>query len=417
MPDVSFSGIVIVSAVAFAAPFVLGLFPRLRFPAVVVEIVLGILLGPSVLGWVHADLVIRVLAVVGLGFLLFVSGLEVELGHLRGPRLRLPAIGLAISLALGLAIGLLLRAGGLIQSPLLIAITLSATSLGLVVPVLKDSGNAGSDFGQLVIAGSTVADFGAVILLTLFFSGESSGLATKLLLLGTFFLLVLVAGASLAGAGRSMRVSSELIRLQDTTAQIRVRGAVLVLMAFLALAARFGLETILGAFLAGVMLGAVDRDATMNHPHFRLKLEGIAFGFVVPIFFVASGIEFDAKAVFGRPSTLVLVPIFLAALLIVRGVPALLYRPLVGDRKTAAAALLQGTSLPFIVATTIIGRSLGLISPATSGALIAAGLLSVLIFPLAALTILRRPEVDAPPLVKTGPEVDPALVGRRRSEP
>ena len=415
MPDVSFSGLVIVSAVAFAAPFLLGLFPRLRFPAVVVEIVVGIVLGPSVLGWVHADLVIQVLSVVGLGFLLFVSGLEVELDRLRGPRLRLPAMGLIISLALGLVIGLLLRAGGLIQSPLLIAITLSATSLGLVVPVLKDSGNAASDFGQLVIAGSTVADFGAVILLTLFFSGESSGLATKLVLLGTFFLLVLVAGGSLAGLGRSMRISSELMQLEDTTAQIRVRGAVLVLMAFLALAARFGLETILGAFLAGVMLGAVDRGATMNHPHFRLKLEGIAFGFVVPIFFVASGIQFDAKAVFGKPSTLVLVPIFLAALLIVRGVPALLYRPLVGDRKAVAAALLQGTSLPFIVATTMIGRTLGLISGATSGALIAAGLLSVLIFPLAALTVLRRAEAGVPPAPQTE-YIDPALSGRRRSE-
>src|SRR6266508_3752782 len=371
MPDVSFSGLVIVSAVGFAAPFLLGLFPRLRFPAVVVEIVLGIVLGPSVLGWVHADLVIQVLSVVGLGFLLFVSGLEVELGRLQGPRLRLP--------------------------------------------VLKDSGNAGSDFGQLVIAGRTVADFGAVILLTLFFSGESNGLATKLLLLGTFFLLVLVAGGSLAGLGRSMRISSELMQLEDTTAQIRVRGAVLVLMAFLALAARFGLETILGAFLAGVMLGAVDRGATMNHPHFRLKLEGIAFGFVVPIFFVASGIQFDAKAVFGKPSTLVLVPIFLAALLIVRGVPAVLYRPLVGDRKAAAAALLQGTSLPFIVATTMIGRSLGLISAATSGALIAAGLLSVLIFPLAALTVLRRAEAGGPPAPQTE-DIDPALSGRRRSE-
>lgn len=416
MPDVSFSGLVIVSAVAFAAPFLLGLFPRVRFPAVVVEIVLGIVLGPSVLGWVHPDLVIQVLSVVGLGFLLFVSGLEVELGRLRGPRLRLPATGLVISLVLGLIIGFLLGAGGLIQSPLLIAITLSATSLGLVVPVLKDSGNAGSDFGQLVIAGSTVADFGAVILLTLFFSGESSGLATKLLLLGTFFLLVLVAGGSLAGLGRSMRISSELMQLEDTTAQIRVRGAVLVLMAFLALAARFGLETILGAFLAGVMLGTVDRGATMNHPHFRLKLEGIAFGFVVPIFFVASGIQFDVKAVFGKPSTLVLIPIFLAALLIVRGVPALLYRPLVGDRKAAAAALLQGTSLPFIVATTMIGRSLGLITAAISGALIAAGLLSVLIFPLAALTVLRGAATAASPAPPTELDIDPALSGRRRDE-
>jgi len=131
---------------------------------------------------------------------------------------------------------------------------------------------------------------------------------------------------------------------------------------------------------------------------------------------VASGIQFDAKAVFGKPSTLVLVPIFLAALLIVRGIPALLYRPLVGDRKAVAAALLQGTSLPFIVATTMIGRSLGLISAATSGALTAAGLLSVLTFPLAALTVLRRAEAGVPPAPRTESDIDPAWFGRRGSE-
>src|SRR5439155_17551736 len=177
-------GLLIVSAVAFLAPMALGVFPRIRLPAVVLEIVIGILIGPSALGWVKPDLPIQILSVIGLGFLLFLAGLEVDPAHLRGRLLRLPLAGFVLSLAIGVGIGLILHASGQVRSPLLIGITLVATSLGLVVPVLKDAGQSSTDFGQLVIAGGTVADFGAVILLTLFFSGEASGVGTKLLLLG-----------------------------------------------------------------------------------------------------------------------------------------------------------------------------------------------------------------------------------------
>lgn len=388
--EVSFSGLVIVMAVAFLAPFVLGLFPKVALPAVVLEIVLGIVIGPSVLGWVEDDLLIQILSVMGLGFLLFVSGLEVELDRLRGRVLRLPAIGFVVSLGLSVLIGLILRGTGQVDSPLLIAIALISTSLGLVVPVLKDAGQAETDFGQLVIAGATLADFGAVILLTLFFSEESSGIGSTLLLLGIFFALVVVVGFSVAEVGRLPRIAGELMRLADTTAQIRIRGSVLLLVGFLFLASRFGLEVILGAFLAGVILGRVDRRATMDHPQFRHKLEGIAYGFVVPVFFVSSGIEFDLRSLFADAGTLLLVPMFLVGLLIVRGTPALLYRPVVGNRMTAAAGLLQATSLPLIVTTAMIGRSLGVIDEATSAALIAAGLLSVLIFPILAITALQK---------------------------
>jgi Kef-type K+ transport system membrane component KefB len=390
VPDVSFNGLVIVSAVAFAAPLTLGLFPRLRLPAVVLEIVLGIAIGPSGLGWVTLDLPIQVLSVIGLGFLLFLAGLEIEVGHLRGRLLRLPLAGFAVSLGLGVAVGFALHATGQVKSPLLVGIMLSATSLGLVVPVLKDAGQASTDFGQLVIAGGTVADFGAVILLTLFFSGQASGIGTKLVLLAIFVMLIAAVGLSVARAGRSMRVSAVLLRLQDTTAQIRVRGAMLLLLAFVALASRFGLEAILGAFLAGVILAMVDRDAMMTHPHFRTKLEGIGYGFLVPVFFVSSGLQFDLHALTSKVSTLLLVPVFAAALLLVRGVPALLYRPVVGNRRAAAAALLQATSLPFIVAAVRIGMDLGLVRPGTGAALVAAGLLSVLVFPLVALSLLRE---------------------------
>jgi Kef-type K+ transport system membrane component KefB len=179
-------------------------------------------------------------------------------------------------------------------------------------------------------------------------------------------------------------------RLADTTAQIRVRGAVLLLIGIVALAERFGLETILGAFMAGVVLRSVDRSA-MAHPNFHVKLDAIGYGFVIPVFFVSSGMSFDASALFSSPSTVLRVPIFLVALLLVRAAPALLYRPVLRDGgRVAAAGLLQATSLPFIVAATQIGTTLGIVTAATSAALIAAGLLSVVIFPATALSLLGR---------------------------
>jgi Kef-type K+ transport system membrane component KefB len=396
MPDVSLSGLAIVSAVAFAIPLFLGLVPRLRLPSVVLEIVAGIVIGPAVLGWVKPDLPIQILALIGLAFLLFLAGLEIELDHLRGRVLRLTGFAFACSFVLALVAGYLLHAAGLVTSPLLIAIILASTSLGIIIPLLKDAGESTSQFGQLVIAGGSIADFGAIILLSLFFSKEARGVGAQIVLLGGFALLAAAVALVLFRAERSSRISQVLLRLQDTTAQIRVRGAFILLVAFAALAQHLGLEVILGAFLAGAILTIVDRDQVMTHPEFRTKLSAAGFGIFVPVYFVSSGVNYHLHALLAGPSTIARVPLFLLALLIIRGLPALLYRPALGDRRSLVAGLLQATSLPFIVAASQIGQELHLITAATSAALIAAGLLSVLIFPLAALTILRGALQTAP---------------------
>ncbi len=390
MTEVHFTNLLIVAAVGFSAPLILGLAPGLRLPAVVLEIVAGIIVGPSGLGWVEIDIPVDVLSVIGLAFLLFLAGLEIDLKRLRGRTLKLTSLGFVLSLAIGIAAGLALQAGDFVSSPLLIGIILTSTSLGVIVPVLKDSGEIGSDFGQLVIAASSIADFGSIILLTLFFSGDpSTGTDTKLILLGGFAALIAALGFALSKAGRLRTVSALLVRLQDTTAQIRVRGAFVLLLGFAALAEDLGLETILGAFAAGALLSLIDRDEQMTHPEFRLKLEAIGFGVFIPIFFVSSGVKFDLDALFSSASTVARVPLFLLALVLARGLPALLYRGTLGTRKTIIAGLLQATSLPFIVAATAIGQELGLITVASSAALIAAGLLSVVIFPLLGLSLLR----------------------------
>ncbi|MEU6070765.1 cation:proton antiporter [Streptomyces sp. NPDC047082] len=389
MPDVSFVNLFAVTLVALLAPFLLGLAPKVRIPAVVLEIVAGIVLGPSALGWIRADLPVQIVALLGLAFLLFLAGLEIDVDRLRGRLLGSALLGYAITVVLGVAAGVAFGAADWVHSPVLVAVTLSATSLGLVVPVLQDAGRVNTDLGQITIAASSVADFAAVLLLSLFFSGSGGSTGSRVVLLVAFAALVAVAAVAVGLAGRSMRVGDVLLRLQDTTAQIRVRAAVVLLVAFVALAEKFGLESILGAFLAGGVVGLVDRESA-SHPHFRIKLEAIGYGFVIPVFFVASGLRLDLRGLLASPSALLRVPVFLLALLVVRGVPALLYRRSVGNRSSLAVALLQATSLPFLVTATQVGVASGLMTPVTAAALVCAGLLSVLLFPVSALALLRK---------------------------
>jgi Kef-type K+ transport system membrane component KefB len=399
MPEVSFTNLLVISAVAALAPLVGGFVPRLGVPAVVLEIVVGLVLGPSGLGWVDVDLPVQILALFGLAFLLFLAGMEIDLHRLRGRLLRLAVLGYVATLVVGLGAGAGFRAVGWVSEPLLLAIALSATSLGLVVPVLKDAGQVDTEVGQVTIAAATVADFAAIVLLSLFFSTAGGGTGAKLVLLAAFLTVVVAIWFTVRAAGRSMRLGEVLVRLQDTTAEIRIRFAVVLLVGFTLLAERFGLESILGAFLAGAVVSLLDRDSS-SHPHFRTKLDAVGYGFVIPVFFVSSGVRLDLNGLIANPAALARVPLILLALLLVRGLPALLVLRTTGPRSTAAIGLLQATSLPFIVTATQIGMVLGKISSVTGAALICAGLLSVLVFPSAALGLLgargdeRTPAAD-----------------------
>ncbi|MEQ1728747.1 MAG: cation:proton antiporter [Vicinamibacterales bacterium] len=385
----SFIGLVIVCVVAFLAPLVSHVIPRARVPAIVLEILAGIVIGPSVLNWVQMDEPIRVLSTLGLAFLLFLAGLELELRLLVGRRLELASMGFIASAVLAYAISLGLHALGLVESSLLVAICLSATALGIIAPILKDANESGSEFGQLVIAASSIADFATILALSLLFSRESGSVGVKLVLIGGFLMVSVVVVVAMVAAERWSALTTLLLRQQDSTAQIRIRGAFLLLVGFAAMAGGLGLEAILGAFIAGAMLSLLDHDYARTHPKFHDKLEAIGYGVFIPVFFVATGLRFDTGALFANAGTIVRVPIFLAALLIVRGAPALLYRPLVGSRRAFVAGLLQATSLPFIVATTTIGLELRELTDSNASALVAAGLLSVVVFPMTAVWLLR----------------------------
>ena len=390
MEETSFHSLAIVAAVGFLVPLLLGFVPRLRVPSVVLEIAVGAVLGPSALGWVEVDEPVRIFARLGLASLLFLAGMEIELDRLRGGLLRIALKGFLLSLLLSIGFCSALGVVGLLETPLFVAIILASSSIGIVIPLLQDAGELSTPFGQTVIVGISIADFGMIFLLTLLFSAQGAGAGKTALLLGMVGLLCVLIAVGAAGLGRWRRLSETLERLQDTTAMIRVRGAALLLIVFVALVERLGLELMVGAFAAGVLLGHMDRDSRSTHPQFHMNLQAVGFGVFIPVFFVTSGIQLDLGALLAGGSTLATVAIFLVGLLIVRGIPALIYRRIAGPRLTVVAGLLQATSLPFLVAGARIGVELGRMSQTTATALVAAGMLSVLIFPPAALSLLQR---------------------------
>lgn len=222
MSTAGVSGLLVISMIALAAPVLAAGVQRARVPEVVIEIVAGIVVGPSVLGWVKIDQPVGLVALLGLAFLLFLAGLEVDLKVITR-RLRAPLAGYAASLLLGSAAGLAFHAAGWVRSPLFLAITLSSSSLGLVVPVLADARQARTLLGQLIIAGATIAEFGAITLLSLFFSATRAGTASNAITFGIFGVATAAVGLTLSRADRSLRLDAVLTRLQDTTAEIRVR--------------------------------------------------------------------------------------------------------------------------------------------------------------------------------------------------
>ncbi|MBM3675584.1 MAG: cation:proton antiporter [Actinobacteria bacterium] len=397
--EVEFGQLLGVMAVAVSVPLLLGLVPRLPIPASVVEIVAGIVIGPAVLGWVEPDQVIVVLAKLGVGVLLFLAGIELDFRLLRGRPLKLGIAAFALSLGIGLACTMPLGVADVIIDPLFVTVVLSATALGIVMPVLKDTGQVSTKFGTIVIATCTVAEFGSIVALSMLFSGSgSSHPAQTMAKLAVLALAVLVIAVVAARATDHPRFNTVLRRLENTSSQIRVRIAVLILIGLLVLAADLKLDAILGAFLAGALLAALGEKGPANDDigHFRHKVEGIGFGFFVPVFFVSTGLGFPLDELFSDSSALLRIPLFLVLLLAARGLPALLLRRDLAPTQLLPAALLQATSLSFIVVATEIGVSTGELRPINAASLLAAGMCSVLVFPASAVALLRRKPAEVP---------------------
>jgi len=401
---ISFSSLLIVGAVAVAVPLFLGLVPAVKVPAVVLEILGGILVGPTVLGWVHLDVAVRVIADLGLGFLLFMAGFEIDLRRFDRRILILVSRAFVLSLALALLVAYGLQLGGQVRDGLLVGITLVSTSLGVLVPILHDAGQTETTFGRVIMAAGSLAELAPLVLLSVFFSASSKNPGVDLGLLAGFVGLtaVIVVVTQRVRAWGPLREVVQ--RLENTSSQLRVRLAITFALAFSAVAEHFGLATILGAFLAGVIVRRTD-ETPASQQEFQGKLEAIGFGFLIPVFFVSTGVGLDITALFHSTRAIILVPVFLVALLVVRGLPALLYVRVVGRTRAVAAGFMQATSLTFIVVATVIGVQTGHQRTSTAAALVVAGLLSVVIYPPVALRMLKS---AAGRPVSPAPEMDPS---------
>jgi Kef-type K+ transport system membrane component KefB len=387
--------LVIVLAVAAAIPLLLGLLPRLHVPAALVEIVAGVAIGPVVLSWVHTDDAISVLAVLGLSFLLFLAGFEVDVHRFRGKVGRQVAVGLMASVILAGGIAVAFATSGMRGGPF-IAIALMATSLGMMLPVLADAGALHRPIGIIAVAGASAGEVAAVVALSLGAGGKDMALSGRLLLLALLVALLIAIGAVIVGAEHVGRIAGVINRLADTTAQIRIRLTVLLVAGFALAAEGLGFEAILGAFLAGILIRTLDPDPKISHPRYPVKLEAIGFGLLIPVFFIASGINLDVTSLIENPSALAGVPVFVLALLIVRGLPVLAFRPQLSGKELVAVGLLQATSLQFLLTVSTIGTAMGIVEEATAAALVAAGVVSVLIFPSLAVRLLTSSDTSAP---------------------
>ena len=392
MPDGSF---VAVAVVAFTAPLLRELAPALLVPAVVLELLGGILIGPHVLGIAESTQAVELFSTIGLAALLFLAGREIDVARLRGALLRRASGSFVIAFVIGAAIGGILYALELVEAPLLIAVILVATSLSVIIVPLRDAGETETRFGQAVIATAAFAEFGAVILLSFLFSTERGGFETEIVHLAVFGLAAFVVFLVLAHGPRVERLRTAMERLQEGSAQIRVRGDFALLAIVVGLAIELGLESILAAFAVGVIRGMTSSRESDDAGLEDAKLDAVALGIFVPFFFVGSGIDFRVDELTGSAEALLLVPGFVIAFLAVHMIPAVSLARAAERPYAIAEGLLTATSLSFVIVATQIGLELQILKPDTATAMVGAGLATVIFFPALALRrIKHRPGSD-----------------------
>jgi Kef-type K+ transport system membrane component KefB len=374
------SSLFVVAMVAALAPLVVALLARLRVPQVVVLIVGGVLIGPQVLGWAEPAS-IGLVANVGLGFLFLLAGYELDLTLFRQKAGRLALVGWAVTVVLALVVVGLLEATGLVRAFVPVSLALTTTALGTLLPILRENDMLGGAFGRYVLAAGAVGEFLPVVAIAIFLGthGKFLGLIS-LCAVGVLALLLTLAPRLVPG--RVIRIMREG---ENATAQTTLRWTLALLLFLLVVAEDFGLDVVLGAFLAGVVL---HRWAPGDVHALEEKLDAVGYGFFIPVFFVASGMGLDMRSIVEAPGRLIL---FFVLLLTVRGLPTLLiYRTVLPLAQRVELVFLTATALPVLVALSAIGLATGTMLPENAAALVGAGVLSVLAFPAAAVAIHRR---------------------------
>jgi Kef-type K+ transport system membrane component KefB len=354
-------------------------------PVVVIELGLGILIGPQVLGLADVNAFTKFFADLGLGMLFFFAGYEIDIARIRGEPLRLGVFGWLLSLAIAYAIGGVLAAFGVVLSLVFVGSALSTTAIGTLLPVLSDTGELRTRFGTYLLAAGAAGEFGPILLITLVLSAQSP-LHNALILVAFVALAVLVAVAAIRSSRHSVPLFERTI---EQSSQLAVRWIVVLVFALALLAYQLGLDLLLGGFAAGLIARQVMRKSEV--PAFNSKLTAVAFGVFVPFFFVVSGMRLDVQALFASPAGVLKLALFFVLFLVVRGTPALLlYRSVLPVRRDRMAlALFSATQLPLVVAITTLAVDEGHMRSSTAAALVGAGALSTLAGPLHGLHMRR----------------------------
>lgn len=385
MTEAAIPTLVLIAVAAVLGPIIAELTLGLRIPSVVIELSLGIVMGPYVLHLVHVNGLVTALSDMGLTFLMFLAGFELELSRLKGPPIRLAVVGWLMSLALALGIAFILVSTGLALDTLIVGLALTTTALGTLLPIIDDAGVLPTRFGAFLVGIGTVGEFGPVVAVAVLLT-KKDPVITSLLLVA--FVVVAAATAVFATRAHPPKLVSLLRRHLYSSSQLPVRISVLTVLLLVYLAFLLGLDVLLGAFAAGIVVRLF--TAGDDSEVIKSKLDAVGFGFLIPIFFVVSGVHFDLHILLSRPSALVRLVAFLFIMLIVRGSPALLlYRRTLSRAERVPLALFSATGLPLIVVITTIGTSEGRMLPENAAALVGAGMLSVLLFPAIGLRRLR----------------------------
>jgi Kef-type K+ transport system membrane component KefB len=376
----SFLAVVAAAAIAALVAGLVG--PHLALPVVVIEIVLGIVIGPELLGLAEADDFLDFFSNLGLGMLFFFAGYEIDFERIRGSPLKLAALGWLLSLALAYSLGGLLALTGLVLSLLFTGTALATTAIGTLIPILSDAGELRTRFGTYLLAAGAVGEFGPILLITFVFSTKSA-IDNALILVAFVTVAVAAALVAVRGVGRGWTL---LERTLETSGQLAIRWAVVTVFALATLAASLGLDVLLGGFVAGVVVRLALRGREVQV--FESKLTAVGYGFLIPFFFVVSGVKFDLSALTGEPLRLLELPLFLVLFLVVRGAPALLlYGNELERRARYSLAFFSATELPLVVAITTIAIDEGHMRSSTAASLIGAAILSTTIFPLLGLRL------------------------------
>lgn len=393
--DVLEPTLLIIPLLAVLAPLLARSLSRwVRIPIVVFELVLGIVAGPSLLGWAVPSDFIAALAEFGLAMLFFVAGSEIEFTAFRGRTGRSAVLGWLLSLAAGVGLTWLFAPG---EVAIVVGIALCSTALGTLLPILRDAKELRTPFGQAVGAIGAVGEFGPLIAISIFLGASDPGVETLVLILFAF-----VAGLAIWLAFRMPRGAMHRVvnSTLHTSGQFAIRVVFLILSALVALSIVLDLDLLLGAFAAGIVWRLLMRDADEHSREaVESKVEAVAFGFLVPVFFVYTGITFDLAALLAEPVLLLVVPVVLVLLFVVRGLPSMLAAPAGSSRRDRLSiAFLGATGLPIIVAVSAIGVDEGVLRTADAAVLVGAGMLSVLLFPLIAMSLRgeRITAVSAP---------------------